>query len=103
MVSNNTKLHVWDIIASVLKKQDPIVVLAFFGYFYFHHPPSRLAIMLDVSVPVITSWLSKIQTDIKRVYRETGGSIGPNGKTISATMDSILEGVINPVNDMELD
>lgn len=87
----STDIDIWGVITDVLEYHDPIVVVAFFGHFYFHLHPSRLAVMLDEEADTIRSWLSKVQTDIKRAYRSSGGVIGAGGKTVSAPMSRIFD------------
>lgn len=101
--SSPHQINIWEVIVSVLEKQDPIVLLAFFGYFYFRLHPSRIATILDVEARVVSSWLSKVQTDIKRAYRASGGVIGSEGSTIAVPIKEILEDSLERVDGDETD
>lgn len=91
VMRHSTDIDIWEIITDVLEKHEPIMVTAFFGYFYFHLHPSRIAVMLDEEVDTIQSWLSKIQTDIKRAARSCGVIVRAGGKLISAPTSNIFD------------
>lgn len=95
-MAKSADIDVWEVITSVLRKHEPVVVLAFFGHFYFQLPPSKLAFMLDEETDTIRSWLAKVRTDIKRAYRASGGILERGekslyGKTISPRPRTVIE------------